>query len=396
MSTRVRSGSLSSRAPHQILTLDQLNRATLVRQLLLERAPGPPTVPIARALEQIGGLQAQEPASPYIGLWSRLADFDARELVRAFASRDVVKATLMRSTLHAVSAADYRRLLPAILPMLRAIRRQDRIQPPEPAHLRRLMQVAAAFTNEPRTLTDLRDHLGEHGEHVPPEEILWWLRRHATFVHAPSDVPWSFGRRPRVVDAEAWLVDGAFADVDAALEHLVRRYLGAFGPASVADVASWSGIAVGRLRPTIERLDQAGELRRFLDPRGRDLIDLDGAALPDPAIDAPPRLLPMWDSVLLAFADRTRIISDADRALVIAKNGDTLPSFTLDGRVAGLWWAEAEPGGRTRVVLEPFRRLGRSDRQALESEGDRLAAFVEPLEPRVYGRYRRSRARRTV
>jgi hypothetical protein len=146
------------------------------------------------------------------------------------------------------------------------------------------------------------------------------------------------------------------------------------------------------VRTGIAAVDAAGGLRRFSDERGRELLDLEGGPLPDPDTDAPPRLLPMWDSTVLAFADRTRLISDEDRRVVIARNGDTLPTFTVDGMVAGLWWAEAEPGGRTRIVIEPFRPpLRRSDARALEVEGERLAAIVEPLEPRVYARYQRWR-----
>ena len=133
-------------------------------------------------------------------------------------------------------------------------------------------------------------------------------------------------------------------------------------------------------------------MRRFSDERGRELLDLEDAPLPDADTPAPPRLLPMWDSILLAFADRTRLISDEDRRVVIAPNGDTLPTFTVDGVVAGLWWAAAEPGGRTRIAIEPFRPpLRQADMRALEGEGERLAAFVEPLEPAVYSRYRRWR-----
>ena len=153
-----------------VLTTAALGRATLARQLLL--APGD-LEPVA-AIERIGGLQAQEPASPYLGLWTRLSAFDPAALDAAFQARTVVKATLMRATLHAVSARDYASLLPAVLPMLQSIRRGDRRRPPEPDHLRRLTEVAAAFTTEPRTLTDLREHMTDHAADLEPDEIVAW------------------------------------------------------------------------------------------------------------------------------------------------------------------------------------------------------------------------------
>jgi hypothetical protein len=205
-------------------------------------------------------------------------------------------------------------------------------------------------------------------------------------------VPWSFGRRPRLAHALAWLGADGWPAREVALQRLVRRYLGAFGPATAADVARWSGLAVSSVRVGIAALDGADALRRFSDEGGRELLDLDGAPLPDADTPAPPRLLPMWDSTLLAFADRTRLISDQDRRVVIARNGDTLPTFTVDGVVAGLWWAHAEPGGRTRIAIEPFRPpLHGTDMRALEGEAERLAAVVEPLEPKVYARYQRWR-----
>ena len=180
------------------------------------------------------------------------------------------------------------------------------------------------------------------------------------------------------------------------MERLVRRYLGAFGPATTADIAQWSGLPVGRLRVGVAALDDAGDLRRFQDERGRTLLDLPGAPLPDADTPAPPRLLPMWDSTLLAFADRTWLISDTDRAVVIASNGDTLPTFTVDGVVAGLWWAERDGPG-SRIVIEPFRPpLEAAVARSLEQEAERLAAFVGPLEPAVYGRYQRWRPSRRV
>jgi hypothetical protein len=378
---------VTARHAHPVLTPRRLNRATLARQLLLERAE----LDVVTATERIGGLQAQEPASPYIGLWTRLAGFDSAQLDRAIAERAVVKGTLMRSTLHLVSAADYLHLWPALVPMLEGVRRQDRVQPPSARRLAALTAQAEAFTAEPRALGELRDHLGE-SDGLAPDEVVWWIRRRIPFAHAPSEVPWSFGRRPRLAHALTWLGADGWPSTEIALERLVRRYLGAFGPATAADLAQWSGVAVGKLRPGIAAVEAAGDLRRFSDERGRELLDLDGAPLPDPDTPAQPRLLPMWDSTLLAFADRTRLISDEDRRVVIARNGDTLPTFTVDGVVAGLWWAEAAPGGRTRIVVEPFRPpLRRADARALEREGERLAELVAPLEPAVYSRYQRWR-----
>ena len=378
---------MTARSVHPVLSARQLNRATLARQLLLERA----RLGIVTATERIGGLQAQEPASPYIGLWTRLAGFQPAGLDRAIAERAVVKGTLMRSTLHLVSAADYLHLWPAVVSMIEGIRRQDRVQPPSARRLADLTARAEAFTAEPRNLNELRDHLGE-SDGLAPDEVVWWIRRRVAFAHAPSDVPWSFGRRPRLAHALTWLGADGWATIEEALERLVRRYLGAFGPATAADLSQWSGVAVGKLRPGIAAVEATGDLRWFNDERGRELLDLEGAPLPDPDTPAPPRLLPMWDSPLLAFADRTRLISDEDRRVVIARNGDTLPTFTVDGLVAGLWWAEAEQGGRTRIVIKPFRPpLRRADARALEQEGERLAALVEPLEPSVYSRYQRWR-----
>jgi hypothetical protein len=382
-----------------VLSQDDLNRATLERQLLLQ----PATLDAVTAVERIGGLQAQEPASPFIGLWTRLADFQADELRAAFADRRVVKATMMRATLHAVTAADYEAMQPTASIALEAIRRPDRALGPDPAHLERLTAVASGFTREPRTLGELRDHLLAHEASLRPppdtsapdlslEEIVWWLRRTMPFIHAPVDAePWSFGRRPRLVEASAWLPARTVADEHLSSRALVRRYLGAFGPASVADIAAWSRVPINRLRPAVTALDDDGALWHGHDERGRSLVDLVDAPRPPGDTPAPPRLLPMWDSVLLAHQDRTRVISDADRAVVIARNGDTLPTFLVDGRVAGLWWADVEPGGRTRIAIEPFHEISAHERRALEAEGERLAAFVEPIEPRVYGRYQRWR-----
>ena len=387
-------------AVHAVLSAARLNRATLARQLLLQPAGLDPVA----AIEAVGGLQAQEPASPYLALWTRLAAFDATGLHAAFHDRTVVKATLMRITLHAVSRRDYEQFLPALLPMLRNTARRDARGGSDAARVARLAAATADFASQPRTGIELRDYIAglDAGKRLE-EGLWWWVRRHLPLVHVPGKPPWAFTRRPVLTTPGAWLGHPALAgagldDPDgqahaAGMQHLVRRYLAAFGPATVRDVAAWSGAAVADVRPALAALDAAGGLRRFVDDAGRELLDLEGAALPAADVPAPPRLLPMWDNLLLAHADRTRVISDAHRALVIARNGDVLPSFLVDGRVAGLWWAEPD-GAASRVVLEPFAPLPREALSALESEAERLAAFVAPLEPAVFARYRRTRARR--
>jgi hypothetical protein len=363
------------------LTARQLNRATLARQLLLDRA----TLSPLDALERVGGLQAQEPASPYVALWTRLREFDAAALDRAVQERQAVKATLMRATLHLVTTDDYVHLLPAVLPMLRGHNSRRRAPVPD---IEALTRRAIAFASEPRSMTELRDHLAPNAD--TQAEVFWWLVRiYAPFVHAPATTPWSFGRRPLLVGAPAWLADRAFADERAGLERLVRRYLSAFGPASVADMSQWSGLTISRLRPAVERI--AG-LEHYTDEGGRNLIDLPGSPVPDGDEKAPVRLLPMWDSSLLAYARRDRVLPEAYRKMVIARNGDVLPTFLVDGLVRGLWWAERDEG-RARIVFEPFKAVPQRVMAELQNEADRLLAFLAPHEPAAYSRYRRSRAR---
>jgi hypothetical protein len=245
------------------------------------------------------------------------------------------------------------------------------VQPPDPRRLAALQARATAFTAEPRGLGELRDHLGA-SDGLEPDVVLWWIRRRVAFAHAPSEVAWSFGRRPRLAHALAWLgADDWPVTTAQALEHLVRRYLGAFGPATAADLSQWSGLAVGKLRPGIEAVDASGDLRRFSDERGRELLDLDGAPLPDPDTPAPPRLVPRFDNLVLSHADRSRILGDVPPSRIVTNNGIVHATILVDGFVAGIWQLE-----KGRVVLEPFGKLDAQTKRTLKDESERIEAFV--------------------
>lgn len=363
----------------------QLNRATLARQLLLGRSRLDPVA----ATEAIAGLQAQEPASPYLALWTRLHDFDPDAVSRALRSRELVKATLGRSTLHIVSAADYRASVTALLAVTRSKWMQERRGLPVRRSLPELTESSLAFAAEPRSNVELRDHAGTLGEPVAADELWRRIRRYGAYVHVPGADTWAFGRRPQLVAARTWLT-GPEPDETMALEHIVRSHLRAFGPSRLADIAQWSGLAIRSLRRGLERIK---DLAVHEDARGRALFDLPGMPLPDPGTTAPPRLLPMWDETLLAYAERERVLPERYRKRVIVKGGDVLPTFTVDGYVAGLWWAEAIDDQLPRILLEPFAPLAPADLEALEAEGEALARILAPREPDVYRRYRFTKRR---
>ncbi len=367
------------------LSQRQLNRATLARQLLLKRA----TMGAVEAVASVGGLQAQEPASPYVALWTRLAGFAAADLDGSLRTRMLVKATLGRSTLHLVTADSYRASVTALLAVTRSKWMQERRGRPVHRSLPELTEASLAYAAMPRTNVELRDHAGTLGEPVAADELWRRIRRFGEFVHVPGDEPWVFGRRPRLIAAQTWL-DAPEADEDAGLEHIVRTHIRAFGPSHLADIAQWSGLTVRSLRRGLARID---EVERLEDDRGRELHDLPGLPRPDADTPAPPRLLPMWDETLLAYAERERVLPEAYRKRVIVKAGDVLPTFTVDGYVAGLWWAELDGVGQPQIVLEAFEPIAPAARAALAAEGTALAGFIATREPEVYRRYRYTRRR---
>jgi hypothetical protein len=357
------------------LTPRQLNRATLARQLLLRREP----LDVVDAVRRIVAIQAQEPASPYIALWNRIAGFDPAELDAAFADHSVVKASLIRITLHAVHADDYPVFHNAMAPSLRASRLTDtRFEPSglSIADVDRLLPDFIRSVTRPHTVAELEARLVEQlGE---PRERLWWaLRTLAPLMHVPTGGPWSFGPRASFVAPPTILPPERHG---ASVRWLVRRYLEGFGPAAVRDVAQFTVLRVPVVREAIRELGD--ELVRLDGPDGAELYDVPGGLLPSEDAAAPPRLLPMWDSVLLAYADRSRMIAPDDRKIVIRQNGDVLPTLLVDGHVAGVW-RPVEDG----VEVSAFRALSDDAWEGITTEARSLVAFLAGRDPKVYRRY---------
>jgi hypothetical protein len=276
----------------------------------------------------------------------------------------------MRATLHHVSARDYLAYAGFVHRARTAGVERELAKDPGEADLDALVRDLVRHASEqPRTRPELLALLGQPRLELAERRpwLVWYLlASRAALVHGPSSSAWRRNTSGATfVPARTWLgAEGAAGDE--AAEHLVRRYLAAFGPATRADVSQWTGLPLAALEPAFARLP----LRQLRDEDGRRLLDLPRAPLPPARTEAPPRFLPMWDSSLLAHADRSRILPEPYRKTVIKKNGDVLRAFLVDGFVAGTWSIEDE-----RVALEPFEPLRPDVRRELETEGTALAVF---------------------
>jgi DNA glycosylase AlkZ-like len=338
-----------------VLTQRQLNRALLARQLLLERTP----LRLPTALERMGGLQAQYAPSMYIGLWSRVEGFERDALTRALERRTVVQGTLMRLTIHLVSARDYWPLSAAVRSGRQEWWLRTRREGPS------AREIAAGARRLRRRLADGPLRAAEIdqllGKPVARAVGLW-----LELVRVPPSGTWERRRADLYAAAEEWL-GPAEVTPKKGLDHLVRRYLGGFGPSSAREIAGFAGVPPTDIDPALDRL----RLRRFRGEDGEDLFDLPRAPLPDPETPAPPRFLPVWDATLLVHARRTGILPEEFRARVFnPKTPHSVNTFLVDGAVAGTWRYE-----RGRVPLEPFGRLDRAARRQLDDEAERLAAL---------------------
>jgi hypothetical protein len=358
----------------------QLNRSTLARQLLLRREALKPL----EAVRRIVAIQAQDPASPYIALWTRLAALDAKALHEEIAANRLVKATLMRVTLHLVHGHDYPAFHAAMQRTLRAARLHDKrfkVAGMSVDEVEALIPELVAFAARPRSNAEIEAWLDERAGRVLGRPGVWWALRHfGPFVHAPVGGPWSFGPRPLFRAGPAG--EGSL-DAEAALRRLITRYLEGFGPATADDICQFGAFYKAWVRPVLDAM--AGtQLVRLEGPGGRPLYDAPGRELPAPDVPAPPRLLPMWDSILLAYADRTRVIPAEYRRIVIQANGDLLPTLLVDGYVRGVW-RPVEQG----IEATAFERLSRDTWRALEAEAVGLRALLAERDALPYRRYAR-------
>lgn len=351
------------------LTSRELNRATLARQMLLAREQ---TAPL-RAIERLAGLQAQLARPPFISLWSRLEGFRREHLAELLHRREVVRATLMRGTLHLVSANDYVALRPALQPLLTRAMRSVLRDRAEGLAIDALVRAARAyFDEEPRTFEELRDHLLQLHPGADERAMGFAVRTHLPLVQVPTDAAWAFPSAADFAVAETWLGQ-PIARRDPGPDALVLRYLAAFGPATAADAQTWSGLQA--LREVFDALRP--RLLTFQDERGRELFDLPAAPRPPADTPAPARFLPDFDNLVLAHDDRARLVADEHRPALFLPNLRIPPSFLVDGMVAGTWKVERARSTAT-LSIEPFARISKKARDELTEEGDRLLRFVEP------------------
>ena len=351
-----------------VLTTRHLNRTLLDRQLLLERREAT----AAEAIEHLVGMQAQEPLDPYVGLWTRIQSFDPAELAQLILDRKAVRGTLMRATIHLATARDYVALRPAMQPVPeRTFRGSPFARELKGLELDPVLKAGRELLQEaPRTRAQLRRLLGERWPGWDANSLAHAVTFNLPLVQVPPRGVWGQRAQPTLALAEAWLGRRLSSKPD--VGWLVRRYLAAFGPASVMDFQNWSGLT--RIREVIEPM--RSRLRSFRDEQGTDLFDLPDAPLADPDAPAPVRFLPYYDNVVLGHANRARVMLQGPRAETFPGYTGNLGGLLVDGFLRGLWKTDRERG-RTTLVVEVTRRLSKRHAAAVTAEGRRLLAFTD-------------------
>jgi hypothetical protein len=361
-----------------VLTLRQLNRATLARQHLLERV----AMPAYDLVEQIVGLQAQEPRDPYVGLWSRLVDFDVTELETLLLDRRVVRLTVQRGTVHVVTADDCLVLRPLAQPVLAQQLRTHRDYGPRlrDVDLDAVMTEAANVLAVPRSTRQLRVELAARFPQHDAAAMAFACRNLLPLIQVPPRGLWSRSGQVVGTTALAWL--GRDVDPAPSMDEVILRYVAAFGPATVQDAATWSRYT--GLREVFDRL--GSKLRTYHDEDGREYFDVPDGPLPDPAVPAPVRFLPQYDNLLLSHKDRRRLIADDPTALssIWMEQTGFIGSVLIDGLVAGMWRIDAskpratQPPQPATLTVTTVRRVAKADATGVEREGARFLHFVCP------------------
>lgn len=351
---------------NRVLTLRELNRATLARQMLLAREP----LPVPAAIERLVGLQAQLAVAPYVGLWTRLRGFKRESLADLIENHTIVKATLMRATLHLVTAADYLRFRTTLQTMLTGAASAIAGRRGEHFDLDKVLDAARRFISEaPRTFAEISEMVADLMPGYDVGAMRYAVRTHLPLVQVPITSGWSYSNKPAFTLAESWI--GSPLSPADNLRELVMRYLAAFGPASVADMQVWLGL---KLKDTFEKLKP--ELQTYRDEGRRELFDLPDRPLPAEAEPAPVRFLPEFDNLLLSHTNRRRVIADEYRPKVYLPGLRVAATILVDGFVRGVWKIEKAKMAAT-LVIEPLARLNKKERAALIEEGEQLVRFIE-------------------
>jgi hypothetical protein len=348
----------------QKLTLNDLNRTLLARQLLTQRAD----ISVLDAVERVVGLQSQIPNPPFIGLWTRIANFQKSDLTRLMDERQIVRCALFRSTLHLITQADHHRFHKVIEPALIKGLRSFHGRNIEGLDIPPLIEAIIPFLDEaPRSMGEIGKFLQKIEPNREPEVLNYVIRTYLPLVQIPPAGTWGVGSKASYVTAKSWLGTGQSADVGA----LFLRYLAGYGPASVSDFQTWTGMT--KLSEAVEALKP--RLRVFVDDRGKELYDLPDMPYPAPEMPLPVRFIPEYDNLLIAHADRTRILPEEHRKKVLLTAGRVLSTILVDGFVAGVWKIEINKR-QAKLVITPFVTLSIDQQGALIAEGERLTRFV--------------------
>ncbi len=332
---------------------------------------GRETIGVAPAVERLLGMQAQQPRPPFTGLWTRLEGFRRDDLLGALRTKKAVRVTMWRGTLHILSTSDYLRFRGSLQPVLTAGMESILSSLKAELNVAAVLKEAEGFLRgRPQTFGELRAALLEKFPEGHERAMGYATRTHLPLVMVPDESDCGFPPDACFGLAKEWL--GRPIPDEERTEDLVVRYLSAFGPATAADAQAWSGLA--KLKPVFEALRP--RLRVFRDERGKELFDVVDAALPDADTPAPVKFLPGFDNAILGHKDRSRIIAEEFRPRVTTKNLQVLPTFLVDGFVAGTWEFESRKKGGT-LSLTPFVKIGSAAKRELQAEGEKLARFLQ-------------------